>query len=42
MKLVRLHIEGFRGFAEKTTVAFDDLTVFVGRTMQENHQSLMR
>ena len=31
MKLVRLHIEGFRGFAEKTTVAFDDLTVFVGK-----------
>ena len=31
MKLARLHIEGFRGFAEKTTVNFDDLTVFVGK-----------
>ncbi len=31
MKLVKLHVEGFRGFAEKTTVKFDDLTVFVGK-----------
>ena len=31
MKLVRLHIEGFRGFAEQTTVNFNNLDVFVGR-----------
>lgn len=31
MKLVKLHMSGFRGFAEKTSVEFDDLTVFVGK-----------
>ena len=30
MKLVKLHIKGFRGFVEQTTVNFDDLTLFVG------------
>ena len=31
MKLVKLHLKGFRGFAEEITVKFDDLTVFIGK-----------
>ena len=31
MKLARVHITGFRGFAERTSVAIDDFTVFVGK-----------